>query len=457
MATTRWLAAALDYVPEWLEFQMRLGDQPGCAIAIAHRGEIVLDRALGVADAVRRVPLTPRHRFRVASHSKSFTAAGVMRLREARRVRLDTAVGKYVPGLHRTIAETTLRELLSHGAGISRDGPDSGQWALARPFLNAHELARDLARPRVIDRNARLKYSNHGYALLGRVIEEVTGEAFGPWISKHVIAAAGLRSTYPDMPVARTVPVAHGHTMKMTFGERCTLGRDLPTHGMAAATGFVSTARDLVTFYQQLDPAAPRSFLGVPSRRYMTRFHRHVPGLPAGREYGLGIARGRLADWRWFGHSGSFPGYLTRTAVVPSERLTISLLTNAVDGPAQLWMDGVLGILQTFAKRGAPRAAARRWKGRWWSLWGATDLVAIGDRVLLATPALAHPFVGASELSVRGDRGTVVAADGYATFGETAALMRSRGKATELRIGGGTLLPEKELRARTRARLRKRR
>ena len=101
MATIRWLAAALDYVPEWLEFQMRLGDQPGCAIAIAHRGEIVLDRALGVADAARRVPLTPRHRFRVASHSKSFTAAGIMRLREARRVRrrchtVRPALARYV-------------------------------------------------------------------------------------------------------------------------------------------------------------------------------------------------------------------------------------------------------------------------------------------------------------------------------------------------------------------------
>jgi CubicO group peptidase (beta-lactamase class C family) len=307
----------------------------------------------------------------------------------------------------------------------------------------------------VIDRDSRLKYSNHGYGLLGRVIEEVSGESYGGWIARHVVAAAGLRATYPDAPAPRGVPVAHGHTMKTTFGERRTLGRDLPTHAMAAATGFVSTARDLVSFYQQLDPGARTSFLGVSSRRDMTRFHRSVPGIPVGREYGLGIARGKLGDWQWFGHSGSFPGYLTRTAVVPSERLAISLLTNAVDGPSQLWMDGVLGILQTFAKRGAPTAATRRWKGRWWSLWGATDLVGVGNRVLLATPVLTHPFIGASELDVRGDRGKIVVADGYATFGETAALKRGRGgAATELRLGGGTLLREKELRARTRRRLR---
>ena len=450
----RWLAAACDYIPQWLELQVRANDQPGCVLAIAHRGEVVLDRAFGVADVPRGTPLTPRHRFRVASHSKTFTAAGVMRLREMRRVRLDAPVGKYVSGLHRTIAETTLRELLSHGAGISRDGPDSGQWALERPFLSTDELTRDLKEPRVIDRGSRLKYSNHGYGLLGLVIAQVTGTPYAKWIARNVVAEAGLGATYPDVPVPRGVPMAHGHTMRRTFGERRTLGSDLPTHGMASATGFVSTARDLVAFFQQLDPAATKSFLGVPSRREMTRFHRSVPGIPAGREYGLGVARGRLGDWRWFGHSGSFPGYLTRTAVVPSARLAISLLTNAVDGPSQLWMDGVLGILQTFAKRGAPTAATRRWTGRWWTLWGATDLVGVGSRVLLATPALTHPFVGAGELVVRGDRGTIVAADGYATYGETAALTRGRGGvATELRLGGGTLLPEKELRARTRRRL----
>ena len=124
----RWLAAALDYVPKWVEHQMRLTGQPGCVIAIAQKGEILLERAYGHADQVRGVELTTRHRFRVASHSKSFTAAGIMKLRERGKLRLDDPVGRHVYGLHPEIAKATLTQLLSHTAGVTRDGPDAGQF-----------------------------------------------------------------------------------------------------------------------------------------------------------------------------------------------------------------------------------------------------------------------------------------------------------------------------------------
>jgi CubicO group peptidase (beta-lactamase class C family) len=82
----RWLKPALDYVSSWIEFQMRASQQPGCVFAVAHRDRIVLERAIGYADIVSKEKLTPRHRFRVASHSKSFVAAGLMKLREQRKL-----------------------------------------------------------------------------------------------------------------------------------------------------------------------------------------------------------------------------------------------------------------------------------------------------------------------------------------------------------------------------------
>jgi D-alanyl-D-alanine carboxypeptidase len=136
-----WLNPALDYIPQWLEYQMRESEQPGCVIAIVHQGNVVLERAFGHAS---RAPLTPRHRFRAASHSKSFTAAGLMKLREMGKLGLDDRVGHHVKGLHPAIAEATIAQLLSHGAGIFRDGNDSGQWQDRRPFLDAAELRNDL-------------------------------------------------------------------------------------------------------------------------------------------------------------------------------------------------------------------------------------------------------------------------------------------------------------------------
>src|SRR5262249_50463586 len=140
----KWLSAALDYIPEWLDFQMRQTEQPGCVFAAAHRGRLVLERAFGVADLASREKLTPphppRHRFPVAPHPKSCTAAAVMKLREAGRLRLDDAAGQYVKGLHPEVEKATVAQLLSHSAGLVRDGEDAGQWQDRRPFLGEHEL-----------------------------------------------------------------------------------------------------------------------------------------------------------------------------------------------------------------------------------------------------------------------------------------------------------------------------
>src|SRR5438876_6560194 len=140
----RWLASALDYVPRWIDFQMAASQQPGCIIAIAHRDKIILERAFGHANLSTGEELTPRHRFRVASHSKSFTAAGILKLREQGKLKLDDAAGQFVAGLHPAVAKATVAQLLSHSAGLIRDGDDAGQFHDRRPFYDANELAADL-------------------------------------------------------------------------------------------------------------------------------------------------------------------------------------------------------------------------------------------------------------------------------------------------------------------------
>src|SRR5260221_1796914 len=175
---TEWLKAALDYIPRWLDFQLQHLNQPGCVTAIAHQGEVVLDQAFGVANVVTGAPLTPRHRFRVASHSKTFTAAGILKLKDQGRLRLDDNAAKFVPGLHPDVAAVTVQQLLSHSAGLVRDGADSGQFSDHRPFRSAAELLADLAVAQPLGPAERFKYSNHGFGLLGLIIEAVTGGSY---------------------------------------------------------------------------------------------------------------------------------------------------------------------------------------------------------------------------------------------------------------------------------------
>src|SRR5215475_5866795 len=117
-----WLRSAVDYIGSWLEFQLTGSQQPGVIIAIAHRGEIVAEHAFGLANLDTNEKLTPRHRFRIASHSKTFTSAGILKLREQRKLRLDDPVGQYVRDLHPEVAAQTIAQVLSHSAGLTRDG-----------------------------------------------------------------------------------------------------------------------------------------------------------------------------------------------------------------------------------------------------------------------------------------------------------------------------------------------
>jgi D-alanyl-D-alanine carboxypeptidase len=439
-----WLKPARDYIPQWLEYQLHDTEQPGCVIAVAHKARIVLERAFGFADLVSREPLTPRHRFRVASHSKSFTAAGIMKLREEGRLGLDDPIGQRIPGLHPEIAAARIGQLLSHSAGILRDGTDGGQWQDQRPFLSAGELRADLAEGPVIEPNTRFKYSNHGYGLAGLAIEALTEAPYLSWINHAIVEPAGLRETEPDMPVAREIPVAHGHGGRLPLGRRVVIPGNNPTNALAPATGFVSTARDLAHWFAQLDPAAEESVLTVASRREMIRRQWRYPHSSIERYYGLGISSGATAEWEWFGHGGSFQGFASRTAVLPETGLVISLVANAVDAPADRWVEGVIHILASFAKHGAPAKEVRDWTGRWWSLWGAVDLVPMGAKVMIAVPSLPNPLTDASEISVSGeDRGRVSLANGMARHGEDVRRVRAgNGMVDQVWLGSTRFLPE---------------
>jgi CubicO group peptidase (beta-lactamase class C family) len=439
-----WAQPAIDYIKSFIEFQLRASRRPGCIVAVAHRGKIVTEFAFGHANIVTGEKLTPRHRFRIASHSKSFTAAGIMKLRESRKLRLDDPVGQYVGDLHPRVAETTIAQLLSHSAGLTRDGADAGQFTDSSPYLNAKELMAELKLPPVIPPSTRFKYSNHGFGLLGLVIEAITGEPYGVWIAREIVKAAGLSETEPNTPIARGIPFARGHTPWLPVGRRLVIPGDNPTNAITPAAGFVSTAADVVRFFAQLAPGAKRSVLGVASRREMIRKQWRNPDASLEGYYGLGIMSGSASGWDWFGHSGGFQGYISRTCVIPACELTITILTNSSDGWAAFWLDGAMQILRTFATRGAPKRRVRDWSGRWWSSWGAFDLVPCGNLVMVGNPQMSNPFMDATEIEVTGrDNGRISLAAGYGSHGQPVRRTRNKaGGVTEIWLGGSRLKRE---------------
>jgi D-alanyl-D-alanine carboxypeptidase len=235
----------------------------------------------------------------------------------------------------------------------------------------------------------------------------------------------------------------------------------LGTHALASATGFVSTAADLARFMASLSPEAPdtsSSVLSPASRREMTRRQWRDPYGSVERWYGLGTLSASLpgadAAWDSFGHTGGFPGTVSRTVCVPAQGLAVSVLTNAGDGQSHAWLDGVLHILRVHVRHGGPSPQTAPWQGRWWSLGGAFDLLPVGDRVLVASPGLLNPLQDASEVSVLGDAqagrvpGRITQAGGYASHGEPAQLtLDASGQAKALKLGGSIYKPEAEMAA----------
>ena len=339
-------------------------------------------------------------------------------------------------------------QALSHSAGLTRDGADSGQFIDSRPYLNKRELLEELAMPPAIEPNTRFKYSNHGFALVGLVIEAITGEPYPVWIKREIVDVVGLKETEPGMQLAKGTPFARGHTLRRPLGRRLVIPGDNPAHAMTSAAGFVSTAADTARYFAQLAPNAKRSAISVASRREMTRRHWRVPG-NIELHYGLGVAIGKAEGFEWFGHGGGFQGYLSRTAVLPESELAITILSNSIDGWAPIWMEGCFHILRAFKSRGAAERRVRDWTGRWWTIWNAVDLVPMGDRVLVGNPHMISPFMDASEIEVTGrDSGRITSATGYASFGEPVRRSRNKsGKVSDIWLGGANFKTERAISA----------
>jgi D-alanyl-D-alanine carboxypeptidase len=452
MTDRRALRRALAKVDQWLAYRQPRSGVPGIAVAASLDGRVVLDRAYGVADVVTGETLTPDHRFRVASHSKTFTATAVLQLAEAGRLRLDDAAADHLPWLRshtdERLGRVSLRQLLAHGAGVIRDGVDADYWQLCRPFPDADTFSAEILASRlVLEPEEALKYSNYGYTLLGLVIEAVSGRSYGEVVRDGILRPLRLAATGPEWDPGLPGPWVSGHGRAAPGGTRRVLP-PVDTRAMAPATGFYATASDLCRYFGAHFVGSGR-LLSDTSKREMQRTHWHVhlpgPGAHPHVDYGLGMAIEHVGHRRTIGHSGGFPGQITRTVADPADGLVVSVLTNAIDGPAS---EAAAGILQTIDRiAGAPPTSPRlaRLEGRYVNLWSAIEVVAAGERLLVGDPDRWAPLAEPDELEPVGTgvgEFRVVEAASFGSLGEPARFVLDAGRPTSVRVGGTTYWAE---------------
>lgn len=418
----RLLEDAVAYIDRWVEYRRRNLRLPGIVIAVRFSDRILLSRAYGVADIGRGVPLRTDHVFRIASHSKTFTATAVMQLVERGALRLDDRAGdrlSWLPSGPGQIGRVTVRQLLSHSAGVIRDGVEGGFWELERDFPHEAELRDALAgTPPVLPENQQFKYSNFGYGLLGLLIEDASGEPFNAYVRRHIVDRLGLSSTGPDIDDLARERLATGYSLDHNGLDRLPF-EHLETHALSPAAGFYSTAEDLCR-YGAAHFLGNEELLTDESKREMQREHWRIEGAPM--SYGLGFDLLTIGERRLIGHGGGFPGFITNTKIDPKDRLVLVALTNAAGGPAAELTSGMAGIINRALEAEPLRVDAAdldRFTGRYWAIGGATEIVRFGGQLLGLYPESPNPLEPTVELTVEGpDELRIAKAPGFASPGE---------------------------------------
>ena len=156
-----------------------LRSSPGASSpsSIAARSSPNMRSALPISTREER--LTPRHRFRIASHSKSFTAAGIMKLRERASCGSTIPIGAICQGpASASRARRPSRSCSRTAPASPATAPTPDSSSIAGPISTRRSCWRICSMPPAIEPNTRFKYSNHGFGLLGLVIEAITGEPY---------------------------------------------------------------------------------------------------------------------------------------------------------------------------------------------------------------------------------------------------------------------------------------
>jgi CubicO group peptidase (beta-lactamase class C family) len=298
---------------------------PGCVVAVSHHGKLLVNRAYGLADLERDVPLSTNSLFDAGSVRKQFVAAAILLLVEEGRLSLSDDVRKHVPQLPDYGHKITLDHLLTHTSGL-RDWPALLNLASGNP-----DAMTMILRQRGLNfaPGEEWSYSNSGYVLLTDIVARTSGMSFAEFTRKRLFEPLGMKSTrYVDdlREVVKNRALAYekeGNRWKMDI----LLGNDRGGGG-----ALFTTPSDLVIWNEALTNTRLGALVSEKLQEPAT--------LSNGRK--LGYARGLYLDaspnGRVVWHSGSAGAYKSLAGRLPEHGLSIAILCNSGDSTPERTM-----------------------------------------------------------------------------------------------------------------------
>jgi len=231
---------------------------PGAAWGIVIDGELAHTGAAGVREVATKAPVDADTVFRIASMTKSFTAMSILKLRDEGKLTLDDPAERYVPelkGLRYPTTDSpriTIRHLLTHSEGFPEDNP-WGDQQLSESDAQLSRMLRD-GIPFSNAPGIAYEYSNYGFAILGRVVSQVSGKPYDEYVSQNILQPLGMTSTtlHPSKVAANRLAVGYRWE-----DERWKEEPALPHGSFGAMGGMLTSIRDLSRYVSVLLEAWP--------------------------------------------------------------------------------------------------------------------------------------------------------------------------------------------------------
>ncbi|MEO0556723.1 MAG: serine hydrolase [Bacteroidota bacterium] len=293
---------------------------------VAVGDSVVFEGSRGVADRSWSIPITPEARFRIGSVTKPFTAALVLLLVESGDVELDAPLATYIPGYPAPAGEhVTVHHLLAHTSGIPNFTGLPGFDAFERQTHGTEDLLAffsglDLE----FEPGSAFRYSNSNYAVLGAIVEAVTGMTYADALQDRLLHPLGLKDTGYDGGVEVVARKARGYFRQgAAFVPEPYVDPSVPS----AAGMLYSTAPDLARWTRAL--FGGNVFAQSATLRQMTRAQ--SGSATSGYGYGLDLAF-RVVDGdtlRQIGHGGRIGAFQSEHRYLPDQDWTVITLSNS--------------------------------------------------------------------------------------------------------------------------------
>lgn len=305
-------------------------DGPGAMVAVIWHGKVVHLRGYGFSDLAFHSAWTPRTRYRLASITKTFTAAAVLELVDRQQISLDAPIRRYLPELPAVADKIRISDLLTMSSGLWEDEDLMELTGNALVVLDGavhHMTVRDMEAHAVVqDRldfrpGTLFRYTDTNYRLLARVIEKVTGRSYAAALRDLVLAPARMRYSAPYPTLDSTF-----RCQVPTYVQNGGHWADIGAFALAASGdgAMISTMEDMVAWSQYMSAARPG---GLPAR-YLRQADIENRIARPGSIYRLGIMMFRHRGYLVLVHQGATG---TLFAFVPDLDLTIIIFTNGLE------------------------------------------------------------------------------------------------------------------------------